>query len=84
MGTTLIQFIEPDVLKKLLPILIIAVAIYFISAPNLSEPKRKQQVSLFLFSLICGEVLGFMMVFSVPGPAPLYALLYPAVGVQYR
>lgn len=70
LGTTLIQFIEPDVLKKLLPILIIAVAIYFISAPNLSEPKRKQQVSLFLFSLICGEVLGFMMVFSVPGPAP--------------
>lgn len=70
LGTTLIQFIEPDVLKKLLPILIIAVAIYFISAPNLSEPKRKQQISLFLFSLICGEVLGFMMVFSVPGPAP--------------
>ncbi|MDE5191681.1 hypothetical protein PYX08_13115 [Citrobacter freundii] len=54
LGTTLIQFIEPDVLKKLLPILIIAVAIYFISAPNLSEPKRKQQVSLFIFSLICG------------------------------
>ena len=80
MGTTLIQFIEPDVLKKLLPILIIAVAIYFISAPNLSEPKRKQQVSLFLFSLICGGGIGFMMVFSVPGPAPFIPLLYPAVG----
>ena len=59
MGTTLIQFIEPDVLKKLLPILIIAVAIYFIFAPNLSEPKRKPQVSLFFFSLICGGCIGF-------------------------
>lgn len=57
MGTTLIQFIEPELLKKLLPILIIAVAIYFIFAPNLSEPKRKQQVSLFLFSLIGGDAL---------------------------
>lgn len=32
LGTTLIQFIEPELLKKLLPILIIAVAIYFICA----------------------------------------------------
>lgn len=70
MGTTLIQFIEPELLKKLLPILIIAVAIYFIFAPNLSEPKRKQQVSLFLFSLIGGDALAFMTAFSVPGLAP--------------
>lgn len=47
MGTTLIQFIEPNVLKKLLPILIIAVAIYFISAPNLSEPKGSSMYPCF-------------------------------------
>nr|WP_239662410.1 TSUP family transporter [Citrobacter freundii] len=52
MGTTLIQFIEPDVLKKLLPILIIAVAIYFISAPNLREGANKQVISSQADSLI--------------------------------
>lgn len=76
MGTTLIQFIEPDVLKKLLPILIIAVAIYFISAPNLSEPKRKQQVSLFLFSLICGGGIGFYDGFLGAGAGSFYTLCY--------
>lgn len=70
LGTTLIQFIEPELLKKLLPVLIIAVALYFIFAPNLTEPKKKQQVSLFLFSLIGEGALVSMMDSSAPGPVP--------------
>ncbi|MBA8560089.1 TSUP family transporter [Citrobacter freundii] len=76
LGTTLIQFIEPELLKKLLPILIIAVAIYFIFAPNLSEPKRKQQVSLFLFSLIGGGCIGFYDGFLGAGAGSFYTLSY--------
>ena len=55
---------------------IIAVAIYFISAPNLSEPKRKQQVSLFLFSLICGGGIGFYDGFLGAGAGSFYTLCY--------
>lgn len=51
LGTTLIQFIEPDLLKKLLPVLIITVAIYFIFAPNLSEPKESSRYRCFSFHL---------------------------------
>ena len=76
MGTTLIQFIEPELLKKLLPVLIIAVALYFIFAPNLTEPKKKQQVSLFLFSLIGGGCVGFYDGFLGAGAGSFYTLSY--------
>ncbi|MDO3888553.1 TSUP family transporter [Salmonella enterica] len=68
--TTLIQFIELELLKKRLPILIIAVALYFIFAPNLTEPNKKQQVSLFLFSLVCGGCEGVYTVSSAREPVP--------------
>lgn len=84
LGTTLIQFIEPELLKKLLPILIIAVAIYFIFAPNLSEPKRKRQVSLFLFSLIGGGCIGFYDGFLGAGLAPFIRSAISCYGIQYR
>jgi uncharacterized membrane protein YfcA len=76
LGTTLIQFIEPELLKKLLPVLIIAVALYFIFAPNLTEPKKKQQVSLFLFSLIGGGCVGFYDGFLGAGAGSFYTLCY--------
>ena len=69
LGTTLIQFIEPELLN-------IAVAIYFIFAPNLSEPKRKRQVSLFLFSLIGGGCIGFYDGFLGAGAGSFYTLSY--------
>nr|WP_237749191.1 TSUP family transporter [Salmonella enterica] len=76
LGTTLIQFIEPEMLKKLLPALIIAVALYFIFAPNLSEPKNKPHTSLLLFSLICGGCVGFYDGFLGAGAGSFYTLAY--------
>ncbi len=76
LGTTLIQFIEPEMLKKLLPVLIIAVALYFIFAPNLSEPKNKPHTSLLLFSVICGGCVGFYDGFLGAGAGSFYTLAY--------
>lgn len=76
MGTTLIQFIEPELLKKLLPILIIAVAIYFIFAPNLQRTEKKAAgipVSLLVDRRGC---IGFYDGFLGAGAGSFYTLSY--------
>lgn len=76
LGTTLVQFIDPELLKKMLPVLIIAVAIYFIFAPNLTEPKKTRPTSLFIFSLTCGAGVGFYDGFLGAGAGSFYTLAY--------
>lgn len=56
--------------------LIIAVALYFIFAPNLSEPKNKPHTSLLLFSVICGGCVGFYDGFLGAGAGSFYTLAY--------
>lgn len=75
-GTTLIQFIDPVLLKKLLPWLIILVALYFIFSPNVTEPKTDRRISLFWFSFIGGGCVGFYDGFLGAGAGSFYTLSY--------
>ena len=76
LGTTLIQFIDPVLLKKLLPVLFIIVACYFILSPNVTEPKTERRISVFWFSVIGGGCVGFYDGFLGPGAGSFYTLSY--------
>ncbi|MDE5204603.1 TSUP family transporter [Citrobacter amalonaticus] len=71
LGTTLIQFIEPELLRKLLPVLIIAVALYFIFAPQSHRAEKEAAgVTVSLFSDWGEGVSVFMTDFSVLALVP--------------
>lgn len=67
LGTLLVQNIEVNNLKKILPFLILMIAIYFLLSPTLSDQDRKQRISYPLFAFTAAIGIGFYD--GVFGPA---------------
>ena len=51
----LAAFVPGDLLRALLPLLLIAIAIYFAVKPNMNDVDRAERLSPFLFGLIVGR-----------------------------
>ncbi len=58
-GTILVQNIDVDALKSILPFLILVIAIYFLFSPNLGNEDRNQRIGLTLFGFTVALGLGF-------------------------
>lgn len=67
LGTILVQNIDVNALKIVLPFLILAIGIYFLFSPNIGDQDRKQRISYPLFSCSAGMGIGFYD--GVFGPA---------------
>jgi len=62
LGTDMVQYLGGDLLRQLVPLLLIFIAVYFLFSPNMQEQSRPARVSEAIFGLTAGFSLASMMV----------------------
>ncbi|MGL4859382.1 MAG: TSUP family transporter [Enterobacteriaceae bacterium] len=75
-GAFIVQQIDTDLLRYLLPVLLIAIAFYFLLTPQLGVTQHKQRLSAIAFALLIGGGVGFYDGFLGPGTGSFFALAY--------
>lgn len=76
LGTILVQQMNVDFLKKILPFLIFAIGIYFLLTPKLGENDKQKRVSYLVFALTAGFAIGFYDGFFGPGTGSFLSLAF--------
>jgi uncharacterized membrane protein YfcA len=74
-GTVVIQLIEADFLKKVIPVLLIGILIYLVFTPSLGKSDKKSKINETLFFSIFGILLGFYDGFFGPGTGNFWVVL---------
>ncbi len=75
-GAILVQHIRADVLRQVLPILVIGIGLYFLFTPRLGENDRQRRLAAVPFAFIGGGCIGFYDGFFGPGAGSFYALAF--------
>ncbi|MGG5413575.1 MAG: sulfite exporter TauE/SafE family protein [Edwardsiella tarda] len=75
-GTVLVQCLQADILRQLLPYLVICVGIYFLLTPSLGASEGIPRIGIALFAVVGGACVGFYDGFFGPGAGSFYALAY--------
>jgi len=75
-GTLLIQHIQADILRQILPLLLISIGLWFLLMPRLGEADREHRLRGLPFALIGGGCVGFYDGFFGPGAGSFYALAF--------
>lgn len=86
-GALLVQYVQADVLRQILPILVICIGLYFLLMPKLGEEDRQRRMYGLPFALIAGGCVGFYDGFFGPAAGSFYALAFVtlyAVRIQPR
>lgn len=76
LGTLLIQHLNADALRQLLPLLLIAIGLWFLLMPRLGEEDRARRLYGLPFALVGGGSVGFYDGFFGPGAGSFYALAF--------
>ncbi len=58
-GALLVQYVQADVLRQILPILVICIGLYFLLMPKLGEEDRQRRMYGLPFALIAGLTASF-------------------------
>lgn len=58
-GALLVQYVQADVLRQILPILVICIGLYFLLMPKLGEEDRQRRMYGLPFALVAGGCVGF-------------------------
>ncbi|PKH24457.1 hypothetical protein CIG19_08460 [Enterobacterales bacterium CwR94] len=75
-GALLVQHVQADILRQLLPLLVIAIGLYFLLMPRLGEDDRLRRLHGLPFALIAGGCVGFYDGFFGLGAGSFYALAF--------
>jgi uncharacterized protein len=75
-GSLLVQQLDPNLLKRLIPILLIAVAIYIWLRPQLGEKDIHPRMKQPLFDVLFGFGIGFYDGFFGPGTGTFFTLAF--------
>lgn len=75
-GAVIVQFLEADFLRRLLPILVIAVGLYFLFTPQLGSWDSQRRLSSTAFGVIIGLSIGFYDGFFGPGTGSFFCVAY--------
>jgi len=75
-GTMLVQNINANFMVNIIPFLLLAVGLYFLLSPKISEDDRKQRLGLWGFSFSCGLTIGFYDGFFGPGTGSFFAIAF--------
>lgn len=78
-GTLAVQFIPSDLLVKIIPWLLILIAIYVLFSPRVSDLDSQQRLSLPWFAVLVGFSVGAYDGFFGPGAGSFYALGFVAL-----
>lgn len=77
LGTILVQRVDTSLLSSLIPVLLIAIALYFFFAKNTEDGDQK--ISLHSFALSAGFGVGFYDGFFGPGTGSFFAAAFVAL-----
>ncbi|ACY85260.1 TSUP family transporter [Edwardsiella piscicida] len=75
-GALLVQRLQAEILRQLLPFLVIGVGLYFLLTPSLGATEGARRVGMPLFAVLGGASVGFYDGFFGPGAGSFYALGY--------
>jgi uncharacterized protein len=75
-GTWSVQMLNPELLKRLIPILLLAIAAYMIFKPQLGEQDAHPRMSANWFYPVFGLALGFYDGFLGPGTGSFWAMAF--------
>jgi len=75
-GALLVQHVKGDILRQLLPLLVIAIGLYFLLMPKIGEEDRQRRLYGLPFALVAGGCVGFYDGFFGPGAGSFYALAF--------
>lgn len=75
-GTLLVRRLPEDVLRQLIPWLLVGIALYVIFQPRLGEQERRPRWSPGTFHLVFGLGIGFYDGFFGPGTGTFWAMAY--------
>ncbi|WP_439272139.1 TSUP family transporter [Pseudochrobactrum sp. HB0163] len=76
LGALLATYIPGDILYGLLPVLLIAIAIYFAIKPNIGDVSRAQRIKPFLFGITIVPLIGFYDGLFGPGTGSFFMLCF--------
>lgn len=74
LGTAALSWFDSQQLKSILPILLLAFAVYFACSPKLSDIDQKQLLSHSIFALLIASSIGFYDGFFGPGTGSFFTL----------
>ena len=75
-GALLATIVPGDLLRALLPLVLIAIAFYFALKPNMNDVDRVERLSPFLFGLTLVPAIGFYDGLFGPGAGSFYMLAF--------
>lgn len=75
-GAWTVQKIDPAFLAQLIPILLMAFALYFMFSPKLGEQERAQRISKNAFAVTAGFGIGFYDGFFGPGTGTFFVIAF--------
>jgi uncharacterized membrane protein YfcA len=79
LGAALVQHLGSELLQRLVPVLLIAFAIYFFVSPRVSDLDSRQRIGVSAFALTVGFGVGFYDGFFGPGTGTFFAMGYVAL-----
>ncbi len=75
-GAYLIQKVNPDFLRDIIPFLLVALALYFALSPKLSDEPRRHLISAKQHGIGAGSVIGFYDGIFGPGTGSFFAISF--------
>ncbi len=76
LGTGLIQYINNDRLREVLPLLLVGIGLWFLLMPNLGLLDNEARLKGPAFALVAGGAVGFYDGFFGPGSGSFYSLAF--------
>lgn len=74
LGTWTVTQVSNEVLKKIVPWMLLGIAVYVLLSPSLGKASAKARLSLVAFACLAGCVLGFYDGFFGPGTGTFWAM----------
>lgn len=75
-GTLMVQYLSADFLDKVIPVLLICFALYFVFSHQVGDQDAKQRISAGLFAVSAGFGLGFYDGFFGPGTGSFFTAAF--------
>ncbi len=79
-GAEVVQYIEANILTSLIPLLLIAISIYFLCMPKTPNSSGESKISEGAFAFFVGGGVGFYDGFFGPGTGSIFTLCFVLIG----
>lgn len=78
-GAQAVQYIDASILTSLIPLLLIAISLYFLCAPQAQQQSGDMRIPEALFAFLVGGGVGFYDGFFGPGTGSIFTICFVAI-----